>query len=144
MTLKTAIGKLVPCAIGVLAGLGWWYVNRREIQLDSYSPQVLAKRWYAMFIYLGILFAIPALTLLIAFWKRLNRETIVLSSLNVGTAWCFVTLYFIASDSLAQAGFTQLGLGRLQWLFLLGGIVWSAVSFYLFGRAVDASIKRQQ
>ena len=58
--------------------------------------------------------------------------------LNVITAWGLVTLFFISSDPSAHPELTRIGLGAIPWIFLLGGILWSIISFYLFGRAIDA------
>jgi len=139
MKIRRIVGKLVPGIIGILAGLGWTYVSKMPIQLTAYPPESLTKHWYAISAYLAILFGLPSPTMLVAFRKRLSREITLLTVLNVITAWGLVTLFFISSDPSAHPELTRIGLGAIPWIFLLGGILWSIISFYLFGRAVDAS-----
>lgn len=138
MKMRTMVGKIVPGAVGILAGLGWWYLNRAA-RFDGNSPETLTEHWYMIALYLGALFGIAAILLLAIFWKKLGIETVLLTLLNVATAWGLVTLFFITSDPLIHYRFVALGLGGLQWAFLSGGVLWSAASFLIFGRAVDGS-----
>jgi hypothetical protein len=139
MRIDMKAGRFVPGILGLLGFAAWLYVSKKPGQSATYSPESLTQRWHGMSAYFATLFGIAFLALIIAFWKRLSWRTVALTSLNVATAWGFVTLYFITSDSLAHPQLAQIGLGSTEWLFLGGGVVWSIVSFYLFGRAVDAS-----
>jgi hypothetical protein len=142
MKIKFFIGRLIPGIIGLLAFLVWFYIDKESLSLTQYSPETLAKRWCEIAAYLGLLFGLISVTLLFAFRKRMKPGAIVLTILNVTTAWAFVTLYFIFSDRLAYPAFVQLGIIPIRWLFLLGGVAWSIVAFYLFARTVDASPAR--
>lgn len=136
------IGKLIPAIIGILAFGGWLYINGKPMQVRAYTPEIMTRRWIAISAYLGTLFGIALVVLFVAFWRRLSRETILRTVLNVITAWGLIALYFIASDPLAHPALEQIGLGEGYWIPLLGGIVWSVVSFYLFAQGVDTSARK--
>jgi hypothetical protein len=126
MNMTKNVRKLCSALLVGLFTLGWILVNR-------YAPPAL--HWLVISMYTGVILAAPFVLMLVAFWKRLDWATLLVSIWSFAMAAGSLVLYYVASDPLA----TELSsLGNLRWVFLFSGVTGLAVAFLFFGHSIDA------
>jgi len=142
LALKLRI-VLALFALGV--SLGWVFLRH------AYAPSgqnvtgtALANWWRIEFAYGGGFLVLLALALFLPFGRRLKRSVLVSSIANLLMTGLLFGLHFVTADSLVQPVLSRLGLGWLSPSFLILGIVWGVVFFYLFATEVDASQHRAE
>lgn len=138
MIQGTNVRKLFSAALVGLAVVGWIVVNKYTTPASPSTSSSLSLHWLAVGLYLGVIFGTILAGLLIAFWRHIDRSKLLIRAWNLVISIGLLILYFITSDPLAQPGLKQVGLGGLQWIFLISGIVSLVSSFLLFGSVVDA------
>ncbi len=138
MTQGTNVRKLFSAALVGLAVVGWIVVNKYTTPASPGTSSSLSLHWIAVGLYLGVIFGTILAGLVIAFWGHIDRTKLLIRAWNFVISIGLLILYFITSDPLALSGLKQIGLGGLQWIFLISGIVSLVSSFLLLGSIVDA------
>jgi len=141
MTLRQAIFKFGPIALGLGAALAWAYLDQRHRSMPI-AASVLASWWFSLAAYFGALFAGTALAFFLPHYKKFDRPILIGSICNLFAAWLFIAMYFIVSDASVYPLLVGVGLGSLCWIFLFLGLLWACIFFYQFAFAVDALSRR--
>jgi len=129
---------LALLALGV--SLGWVLLRRTYAPHgENVNEAALAGWWRIQLAYSGAFLFLLASGLFLPSFKRLKRSVLVISIANLFMTGLLLGLHFVTSDPLVRPTLSRLGLGWLSPVFLVLGVFWGVVFFYLFATEVDVS-----